>query len=158
MTMVNVQQAKVLQPGAGKPMNVMGHAVTLKLSKDETAGATYVFEVSSPPGAGIPPHVHKNEDEIIYVAEGTYGVFLGGENFQAEAGSWLHFPRGVPHGFQNIGTAPGRTLWTVTPGENFEPFFTELSELPADQPPDLEKVAEIFDRYEIALLPPPEEM
>lgn len=108
-----------------------------------------------PVGAGIPPHVHEYEDEIIYVLEGSYGIFLDGEQYQTGTGACLHFPRGVPHGFQNIGDAPGRTLWTVMPGASFEQFFTELGALPADQPPDLEKVAAIFGRYGMQILPPP---
>lgn len=149
------KEATIIPPGDGKPMNVMGHAVTLKLTSRETEGDYYVFEVVSPAGAGIPPHVHQNEDEVIYVLEGTYEIFLDGQTYQAQTGSWLHFPRTIPHGFQNVGDAPGRTLWTVTPGASFEQFFAELGALPADQPPDMEKVAEIFGRYDIEILSPP---
>lgn len=48
----------------GRKMHVIGHDVSLKLSSHETGGNYYVFEAVSPPGAGVPPHVHEHEDEI----------------------------------------------------------------------------------------------
>jgi hypothetical protein len=37
--------ATVVVNGQGKKMNVLGHSVTVKLSKTETQGNHYVFEV-----------------------------------------------------------------------------------------------------------------
>jgi quercetin dioxygenase-like cupin family protein len=153
-TMVN-KPARVVLPAEGKVMNILGHTATIKLGRDETNGDYYVFEVVSPPGFGIPPHVHQHEDEVIYVVEGEYAVVLGGEVCTAQAGATLHFPRGTPHGFQNVGATPGKTLWHVTPGANFEPFFDELGALPPG-PPDLASVAALFGRYGMDILPPPE--
>jgi quercetin dioxygenase-like cupin family protein len=152
-TMAN-KPARVIMPAEGKLMNILGHTATVKLGRDETNGDYYVFEVVSPPGLGIPPHVHQHEDEVIYVVEGEYAIVLGGEVFTAKAGATLHFPRGTPHGFQNVGATPGKTLWHVTPGANFEPFFDELGALPAG-PPDLAYVAALFGRYGMEILPPP---
>jgi mannose-6-phosphate isomerase-like protein (cupin superfamily) len=154
-TIMANKPARVVTPAEGKTMNVMGHTATIKLGRDETNGDYYTFEVVSPPGLGIPPHVHKHEDEVIYVVEGEYAIVLGGDIFTATAGATLHFPRGTPHGFQNVGAAPGKTLWHVTPGANFEPFFDELGALPPG-PPDLAYVAALFGRYGMDILPPPE--
>jgi quercetin dioxygenase-like cupin family protein len=147
--------ATIIDQGEGQPLNVMGHSATIMLTQQETNGDAYVFSVVSPPGAGIPPHVHEREDEYIYVAEGRYEIFLNGRTHEATAGAMLHFPRHIPHGFRNIGATPGKTVWTVTPGANFEPFFAELGALPADAPPDLQKVAAIFKKYGMEVLPPP---
>jgi len=154
--MKNNKQALVLQAGEGRPLGVMGHQATVKLDQSKANGDYYVFEVLSPAGAGIPPHVHSREDEVIQVIEGTYEVFLGGQVYQAEAGTILHFPCGIPHGFQNVGNTNGRTLWFVTPSSNFEPFFEELGALPTDAPPDLAKVGAIFGKYGMEVLPMPE--
>jgi quercetin dioxygenase-like cupin family protein len=147
--------ARVVTPTEGKLMNILGHTAMVKLGRAETNGDYYVFEVVSPPGFGIPPHIHQHEDEVIYVVEGEYAIVLGGEVFTATTGAILHFPRGTPHGFQNVGATPGKTLWHVTPGANFEPFFDELGALPAG-PPDLAYVAALFGRYGMEILPPPE--
>ncbi len=149
------QKATVAVAGEGKKFNVLGHAVTVVLSKQETGGNYYVFEVVTPPGLGIPPHVHDREDELIYVTEGEFGIMLGDKQFQAKAGDEIFFPRHIPHAFQNIGTKAGKTLWTVVPGGNFEEFFDKLGALPAGEP-DLQKVAEIFAAYGMKILIPAE--
>jgi quercetin dioxygenase-like cupin family protein len=147
--------AQVILSDEGRSMNVLGHTATIKLGRAETNGDYYTFELVSPPGLGVPPHVHQHEDEIIYVVEGEFAVWLAGDVITATAGATIHFPRYTPHGFQNVGATVGKTLWTVVPGANFEPFFDELGALPPG-PPDLAKVAAIFGSYSLDLLPPPE--
>lgn len=145
--------ATVVAAGQGKQFNVLGHAITAIIAKQNTDGNYYVFECVTPPGLGIPPHVHDREDELIYVLEGNFGIMLGDEQFEANPGDEIFFPKHVPHAFQNIGSKAGKTLWTVVPGGNFEKFFEQLGALPAGEP-DLQKVAEIFATYGMELLIP----
>jgi quercetin dioxygenase-like cupin family protein len=147
------QKAVVKTASEGSRFNVLGHSVTAIISRTETTGNYYVFEVITPPGLGIPPHVHDREDEIIYVVEGEYGILLGDRQFTAKTGDLIFFPRYIPHAFQNIGSKAGKTLWTVVPGGNFEDFFGELSALPAGEP-DLAVVAGIFAKYGMEVLIP----
>lgn len=147
------RQACVVVASDGLRFDVLGHAITVKLAGAETTGESYCFEVVTPAGHGIPPHVHEREDEVIYVLEGEYGILLGEQRYTASAGATLYFPRRIPHAFQNIGATPGKTLWLVTPGTSFEAFFNELSALPAG-PPDLARVAAIFATYGMQILPP----
>ena len=145
------QKATVAAAGQGKKFNVLGHSVTNVLAKQNTDGNYYVFEVVTPPGLGIPPHVHDREDELIYVVEGEFGIMLGDKQFSAKAGDEIFFPRHIPHAFQNIGSKAGKTLWTVVPGGNFEEFFEKLGALPAGEP-DLKVVTEIFAAYGMKIL------
>ena len=62
------QKAAVIAAGQGRKFNVLGHSITAILAKQNTGGNYYVFECITPPGLGIPPHVHEREDELIYVA------------------------------------------------------------------------------------------
>jgi hypothetical protein len=57
----------------------------------------------------------------------------------------------VFHAFKNIGTLPGKTLWHVNPGENFEEYFIKLGAFPPG-PPDIEKMARLFADYGMTLL------
>lgn len=139
----------------GRKMFVLGQEITLKLARPETGGDFYLFEVLTPPGVGVPPHVHQHEDEIMQVMEGEFEIFLEGKTHKANQGVVINFPRFIPHGFSNTGKKTGRTLFTVIPGRNFEEFFEELSALPADRPPDMAKVAGIFRRYDMEILAPP---
>jgi quercetin dioxygenase-like cupin family protein len=143
---------KLVSPKEGKKMNVMGHEAMIKLHSAD-ANNNYVFEVISPAGHGIPPHVHRDEDEVIYIMSGEFEIIFGDEVFIATAGSYLNFIRLVPHGFRNIGSTPGKTLWHVSPGEKFEEFFDKLGALPSG-PPDLQKVAQLFVDYGMTILPP----
>ncbi|MFN0030979.1 MAG: cupin domain-containing protein [Flavobacteriales bacterium] len=148
------QKATVVAAAEGRQFNVLGHAITLKLSRTETNGNYYVFEVITPPGHGIPPHVHDREDEIIHVIEGEFLITLGDKQFTANAGSEIFFPRHTPHAFQNVGSGAGKTDWVVAPGGNFEDFFDKLASLPAG-PPDMQRVAEIFAQHGMEILMQP---
>lgn len=146
--------AFVVGVGDGLVMSQLGHTAFEKVSADASDAAYYVFSLISPPGFGIPPHIHTAEDEIIYVASGDYEIILGSESLQAGPGSILNFARGTAHGFANVGNTSGETIWTVTPGGNFQAFFHELAAFPPG-PPDPAVLGELFGRYGIELLPPP---
>lgn len=150
------KQASSIAAGAGRQLNVLGHVVNIMLGSAETQGDCYVFEVISPPGRFVPPHVHEHEDEYGYLVEGAWEVFLDGRIFQAQPGAVIHCPRHTAHGFRNIGTTPGKMIWVATPGANDERFFVELGALPADAPPNMQKVMGIFTKYGVQALPPPE--
>jgi quercetin dioxygenase-like cupin family protein len=149
------QMPTVVQPGEGPKLTVVGSQVMVMLSCAQTGGAFYAFEGSVPPGSGVPPHVHQHEDEVIQILEGDFEVFLDGKIHKASAGAVLYFPRFVAHGFTNVGKTIGRGFFIASPGENFERFFTELSALPTNQPPDMAKVAEIFARYGLPIVAKP---
>src|SRR5436190_22538951 len=110
------QKATVVTNGQGKQFNVLGHSITVILAKQNTGGNYYVFECITPPGLGIPPHVHDREDELIYVTEGEFGIMIGDKNFKANAGDEIYFPKHVPNAFQNIGSKEGKPICTVDPG------------------------------------------
>ena len=136
-------------------MLALGNEVRLKLSSSETGGYLYVFEILTPPGVVVPPHVHRQEDELIHVIEGEYEIFLDGRTWIAGPGTVVNFPKLYHHGFANIRKKPTRAMFTVVPGANFEKFFEELCALPADGPPDMARVKEIFNRYDIEILEAP---
>ena len=144
----------LLERTEGRRLKVIGHDIIVKLTDAETAGGAYVFEDVCPPGAGVPCHVHRLEDEILTVLEGEYEVFLDGKTFTATQGAIANFPRFVPHGFRNASRGPARALFVVTPAESFAKFFQELTALPSDVPPDPAQVTEIFKRYGMEILVP----
>lgn len=143
----------VVHNGEGRNFNLLGHSITTVFSKQTTEGAYYVFEVVTPPGLGLPPHVHDREDELIYVVEGELEIMLGGEKFIAKAGDNVFLPKHVAHAFQNAGSKAARAIFTVVPGGNFEEFFDELAALPPGEP-DMKKIIEIFSRYGMEILLP----
>jgi quercetin dioxygenase-like cupin family protein len=145
----------VARAGEGESLNVFGHTLTFKHRAEELNDAALLWELSSPPGTMVPPHLHAVEDEFIFVAEGELEVMIGGETHTARAGDLIKMPRGVPHGIWQKGAATTRTLWAVIPAGKMESLFRALGALPANQPPDPARVGQIFAEHDLTLLPPP---
>ena len=141
---------KVISSKEGTKFNIMGHEVTAKLHSWD-GNDNYVFWMSSPLGSGLPPHVHTNEDEVVYILEGELEVMIGGEVFKATAGDCLNLVRNIPHAYTVSGTTDAKTLWYVSPGKSFEVFFDELSHF-VPGPPDMEKLNSLCQKHGIKFL------
>jgi len=141
----------VLQPDDGKLLNVLGDTVTIKITGEDTDGVYTVVQTVSPPQGGPPLHLHHREDEAFYVLEGEFEVQCGENKIRAVPGSFVFAPRGIPHTIRNINSGSSKVLILATPA-GVEKFFEELSELASQGPPDIEKVKEIAQRYEIELM------
>ena len=145
----------VVRAGEGERHGVLGHTLAFKTQTSELGGAALLWELISPPGTMVPPHVHAIEDEFIYVAEGELEVLIGDQKLTAQAGDLLKMPKNVPHGIWQKGDATARTLWMVVPAGHMQGLLTALGQLPADQPPDPAQIGQIFAEHHVTLLPPP---
>jgi len=94
------------------PLKAFKRAPSLKLSKwymgmlltnltetQDTNGAFAFFEATLVPGTEPPPHMHSREDELFYVLEGEFDVYVGEEVFNAKTGDCIFLPRFKPHAF-----------------------------------------------------------
>ncbi len=140
-----------VEANAGTTWNIFGLEIVGKVMSHQTNGAYSVVVSTTPPDGGPPLHVHEREDELFYILQGTYEFRSGDTKMTAIEGDLVHLPAHVPHLFRNIGSAPGMTMNTMTPG-GFEQFFAEIDQLPKDQPLDRELVAEIASRYGLRFL------
>src|SRR4028119_1219323 len=92
-----------VRPAEGsRSLRIFGELVTCKVTSDQTGGAYSLFEVTTQPGKGPPPHVHHREDESFYVLEGEYEFLVGGDALKAGAGSLLYVPKGTLHTHRNV--------------------------------------------------------
>ena len=142
--------------GEGQTWKVLGESVTCKASSENTGGAYSLFEVVSPPQGGAPLHIHHREDEAFYLLDGELLVQAGEQTFQATAGSYVHFPKGLVHTYKNTGAHPAKLLVIVTPG-GYEEFFEAMSQVPVpvDGPPDMAQVIEVAQRFNLEVVGPP---
>lgn len=126
-----------------------GALAVIKLTTEDSGGALTVVEVTEPPGAEAPLHVHQREDETFYVLDGSVTMNVGDEAAELTAGDAAFGPRGVPHRY-TVGPDGCRMLFVCNPG-GFEKLVREMS-VPAqahtlppatDEEPDWEHVAKV---------------
>jgi quercetin dioxygenase-like cupin family protein len=132
----------VTRPGEGA--RVAG--LLVKVPSAETAGAYCVLELTLPPGGGAPNHLHRREDELMVVAEGTLTVSADGTDYEAPAGSVVRLPKTVAHAFRNGTDRPVRVVITAIPG-GLDAYFAALGALGTGA--TAEQVADINRQYEI---------
>jgi quercetin dioxygenase-like cupin family protein len=86
-------------PSLGLSQWENGNLTTNLAEKKHTNGAFFLVEALLAPGTEPPPHVHSREDELFYVLEGEFDVYVGKEAFKVEAGESVFLPRFKPHAF-----------------------------------------------------------
>jgi mannose-6-phosphate isomerase-like protein (cupin superfamily) len=124
------QRLLIVGPGAGELVDIGGLGVHFKVSGGQTHGAISIVEHPMQPGRMAPPHIHRDEDELSCVLEGTFGVRVGDEVGYAGPGSYVWKPRGVAHTFWNEGPGDARLIEIIVPA-GFEDFFARLAEAAA---------------------------
>jgi hypothetical protein len=87
------------------------------------------------------------------VVEGTLRFNVGEETFELAAGDFAHIPRGVAHGYVNMGQEPVRGPGIFVPG-GFDRFMDDVGQLPPG-PPDPDKMREIGEKCGQEVVGPP---
>ncbi len=116
-----------------------GRPATFRILSSETDGAVAVFEESVPAGAGTPLHIHHTSDELIQVKAGNFQFRTGEDSRTVGPGSWVFVPRGLVHGWRNVGTEAGGLSFVFTPAsgavcfEELRLHGRPIPEIPPDQ-------------------------
>ena len=145
------QEPVVVSPGSDEQLNIAGDKALHKIKSSATNGVFSVLEFVTPPGKGVALHVHEREDELVYLLEGEIEVTLGNQKMKAVPGVMALLPRGIPHGFTNIGNKPSTLLDTILPGQ-FDNYFVELAALYASGDPPEEQIDALSRKYRIRYL------
>ena len=132
----------------------LGIPTLMRSTGESTNGAFGLMEHwGVPPDFASPYHTHHLEDEAFYVLEGEMAFVCNGKWLEAGPGTYVFGPRGIPHGFKVVGTAPARMLLLCAPA-GFEHFVLEMSEPTTDltsppAPPDMTKLIALAAKYNI---------
>jgi quercetin dioxygenase-like cupin family protein len=127
--------------------NILGQTYTPK----QVSASSFSWHALFPPGTFVPPHIHANQDEFIYVLEGRFDLFLDGKDASATAGDLIHLPMQVAHGIFNKSDQPVKCLFWVSPtGKLFE-LFKKI-----DNVPDPAEVTRLAGLHDVTFLPPPD--
>jgi quercetin dioxygenase-like cupin family protein len=142
----------------------MGMLLTNLTETPDTNGAFSLFEATLVPGTEPPPHVHSREDELFYVLEGEFDVYVGEEVLNGKTGECIFLPRFKPHAFI-IRSPRLRLLILFAPGGLEEAFRSGASpaqylDLPSEaitySMVEVEQTARRFSEYGARFLTPDE--
>lgn len=128
----------------------------IKATAADTGGQLTIVEVTEPPGAEAPLHVHHREDEGFWILEGSVTLQVGDDTIEARAGDYAMGPRDIPHRY-TVGPDGCRMLFICVPG-GFEGLVRDMSvpaesrTLPPPSEPDVAEVARIAQEYGCELL------
>lgn len=130
----------------------------IKVTADSTDGQISIIEVTEPPGAEGPLHVHHREDEGFWLLEGDATFDVGETTIEAHTGDYVFGPRDIPHRY-TVGSVGCRMLFIMTPG-GFEDLVIAMSEPagsrtlppPSEKEPDWERIASIAKAHGAELL------
>lgn len=106
--------------------------VTIQLSSRAGRDGICVVEHCMPFGDSPPLHVHRNEDEVFHLLQGTMRFVVDGVERVARAGETVIAPKGLPHTFR-VESAEGARCLTITRGPDFETMLRTAGR-PADRP------------------------
>ena len=130
--------------------------VTINMGATTVSGTgSGMFELTVPPGARVPPaHSHTDNEEILYVLEGTLRYSVDGEVRDLKPGERMYTARGSVHGFSNPHDATARALIVLTPDIGAQ-YFRDVAEVvSAPGGPDPAKMVEVMTRYGLVLAKP----
>ncbi len=136
---------KLLGPGEGEVSEALGLTFSLKAMSTDTGGAYFAFEFELPPGAGVPPHTHDNEEEAILVVSGELTNSVGDEVAKSRAGSFCFVPRGTVHSQTNDSGEPVKLFLILSPAD-VEGMFLEMHGKTDDE------VLELMPKYGMNLV------
>jgi quercetin dioxygenase-like cupin family protein len=151
----------VLTPsGEGRVFDAGDHWGRIAISSEQSGGAFSLFTMEVAAQGGPPPHVHTLEDETFHIHKGRFEFWVDGETICAGPGDTVFAPRHIPHTWRCISDEGGRAMVLVTPGENFESFFLEMSARGLlAEPPSPKAIAtlcSLAERHGLRMLPPGE--
>ncbi len=134
-----------------------GEPIDCKVSAKDTDGAMCVFEFTC--RAGGPKHLHREQDEWIYVLDGEFEFVVGEKQLQLGRGESIFIPRNVEHVWAVVGDAPGRILNVYQPAGKIEEFFREIGKYDGNPPVHealgIEGLRKLFATYGMDLTGPP---
>lgn len=111
-----------------------------------------MFELTVPPGSNVPPpHSHSNNEECVYVLEGTLRYTVGSETRDLAVGQSMSTPRGVVHAFANPFATTARALIVNSPDIGARYFRDVAALFNAGGPPDKAALVAVMSAYGLVL-------
>jgi quercetin dioxygenase-like cupin family protein len=134
----------------GEQRNLGISTISFKVTPRDSQGI-FIIENSFREKGGPARHLHYEQDEWFYAAEGVFHFEVGGQKLQLNPGDSLFAPRQVPHVWAYAGGTGGRILIAFMPAGKMEAFFREVTKANAMPPQD----PDLWEAHGMQLLGPP---
>ena len=89
--------------------------VAVRVSRTDNEDRLSVLEFTMPHGEAPPFHLHRDEDEVFHILEGTLLVQANEQRQLVGPGETVLMKRGVPHGFR-VASREGARVLVITRG------------------------------------------
>ena len=130
----------------GMAWNILGQTYVPKTLTDES----FSWHATFPVGTFVPPHIHPDQDEFIYMLEGELTFWLDGTETVAKPGDIARLPMAQSHGIFNKADAAAKCLFWVSPTRRLFELFQVLHDMP-----DPAAVVKAAGEHNVIFLPPP---
>jgi mannose-6-phosphate isomerase-like protein (cupin superfamily) len=125
--------------------------IAFKVTPAESSGVLVLENTFHAPG-GPARHLHYEQDEWFYIAEGEFVMEIGWERYALQPGDSILGPARTPHVWAfGGGASTGRIVIAFFPAGQMEAFFLEVTKANAMPPSD----PELWRRHGMELLGPP---
>jgi mannose-6-phosphate isomerase-like protein (cupin superfamily) len=148
----------VVRPGEGEDAGVGPIGLRIVEDGSHTNHRLGLVQSSLPPGPAQPPqHIHHEHEETFIVTKGKVRFMSGTDSVDADAGTVVVVPIGVPHTFSNPFDEPAAFVGLMTP-DLYIQYFRDLGQLPLDAQGLLQRadIARTMARYATEVVPPPQ--
>ena len=115
------------QMSLGSTVSYMDCLFSILAGSEETDGRFGLMEMVAPKGREPSRHLHYTDDEGFYVLEGKVTFYVGEEAYEAEPGTFVFLPHGVPYSY-TFEIDVVRMLAIMAPGGLEEHFRDALLE------------------------------
>ncbi|MBR1121400.1 cupin domain-containing protein [Bradyrhizobium lablabi] len=112
-----------------------------------------ILDMTIKPGFGAPAHISASEDKLFVVLEGTLKYLIGDRTEVAGPGARVQVPKGIVHGFTNVGTGDARHILVSTPRRH-EEFFRDLHNIPEPREQHMHLLPGIAERHDQTIVGP----
>jgi len=114
-----------------------------------------MFELTVPPGSNVPPpHSHSNNEECVYVLEGTLRYTVGSETRDLSAGQTMSTPKGVMHAFANPFSTTAKALIVNSPDIGAQYFSDIAAVVNTGGAPDKHALMAVMSKYGLNVAAP----
>lgn len=155
MLIVCQRNYTVVGPDGGQRTHVLPYPrgiYRINLRGNQTGGLFTMTEGLVWANEDIRTHFHINEEETVYVINGTLQVYLDGDQFCAPAGTTVHLPRNVTKSMRNIDSKPAKVQLIFSPS-NREFFLEQITAVYDQTPINYTRANELAVQYGQIFLP-----